>query len=154
MLLLIRMAPWIPALAAIALFAMLTGCGKTGSEYTVAPVKGKVTYNGEAVKGGSITLRPIAAVDGKEGVTGKPASGSVGGDGTFVLSTYGKNDGAVVGKHQVMYFPGVAGASSYEDKPARSPYAGLVPKTEEVEVIAGQQNEINIELGKRGPAGR
>lgn len=143
-----RVVRWLPVVVVVALLAGWTGCGKGGgSEYNVAPVKGKVTYNGEAVKGGNITLQPLAEAGGKAGVTGRPASGSVGDDGTFVLSTYGKDDGAVIGKHQVSYMPVVVGATSYEDKPAPSPYAGLVPKTKEVEVKEGE-NEINIELVK------
>lgn len=129
--------------------AMLAGCGPKGAEYTVAPVKGKVVCRGQPVKGGHITFRPIQAIGGKAGVTGKPASAEVKEDGTFVLSTYGKEDGAVVGKHAITYLPAVAGAQSYEEKPKPSPYAGMVPKPKEVEVKPGQ-NEVTIELVPAG----
>jgi hypothetical protein len=46
-------------------------------------------------------LRPIA--EGKE--AGKPAIGRLEEDGTFVMSTYSVDDGAIVGKHRVIYAP-------------------------------------------------
>ena len=142
-----RIMSWFIASLVLAGLSTWSGCGESGDEYQVAPVKGTVTFNGEAVKGGSISLRPTTQVAGKEGVAGKPASGKVGDDGTFVLSTYGKEDGAVIGKHKVSYLPAIKGAESYDDKPAPSPYAGLKPKTEEVEITAGENN-LNIELVK------
>jgi hypothetical protein len=66
-------------------------------------------------------------------------------DGTFVLTTYSKDDGAVIGTHEVTFVPFSVGAKDYDDKPAPSPYAGCLPKTKEVEVKAGK-NHIEIEL--------
>lgn len=121
------------------------GCTQQGAEYNVAPVKGKVVSNGEPVTSGSIRFQPVSVEGTSGGQIGKPARGTVKEDGTFQLSTYGENDGAVVGKHRVMYLPVVQGAESYEDEPTPSPYAGLEPKQEQVEVKPGQ-NEITIEL--------
>ena len=137
-------------LAVVLVLASLTGlsgCGGGGQERAVAPVKGKVTANGQPVKGGSVTFRPTAQVAGKSGVTGKPASGAVKDDGTFVLSTYGDGDGAVIGKHVVTFTPFMKGPESDDDKPAPSPYAGMVPKSPDVEVKPGA-NDIAIELAK------
>ncbi len=128
-----------------AMMALLTGCG--GGDFAIAPVKGKVLYQGKAVDGGSVTLRPIEVAGGSNQSKGKPASGQVNADGTFLLSTYGTNDGAVIGIHTVSFFPVVAAAKSYEDKPVPSPYAGMVPKNQQVEIKPGQ-NEITIELVK------
>lgn len=130
-----------------ALFVGLAGCTPVGDAYKVAPVRGTVTANGEPVKGGSILFRPTTNVAGESGVSGKPASGMVGDDGTFVLSTYGDNDGAVVGKHAVAYTPFSKGAETYDDKPEPSPYLGMVPKEKEVEIKPGQ-NDITVELVK------
>jgi len=125
---------------------IFAGCGqKSGAEYKVAPVRGKVIYNGQPVTSGGIRFRPIEVPGAKEGSLGKPATGEVKSDGTFVLSTYGDGDGAVVGKHEVSYIPVSKGAETYEDKPEPSPYAGLAPKEKVVEVKPGQ-NEITIEL--------
>jgi hypothetical protein len=138
-------ATWVSGVAVAAVLAGLAGCKQSGAEFKVAPVKGKVTHQGQPVKGGSITFQPVGVEGAKAGVKGKPATGEVKDDGTFVLSTYGKGDGAVVGKHRVMYMPTIAGAQSYDEKPKPSPYAGLAPKEKEVEVKSGP-NEIAIEL--------
>jgi len=129
----------------------LPGCSGGDADFEVARVDGKITCDGQAVKGGSITFRPVRVVTAKPGMKGKPASSAVQDDGTFVLSTYGREDGAVIGQHEVMYTPTYEGARSYEDKPKPSPYAGLVPKTNMVEIHPGR-NAIDIELvtpGKR-----
>jgi len=57
----------------------------------VVPVAGKVLYNGEPLPFGSVTFQPDK---------GQPAVGDVS-SGTFTLSSYGPNDGAVPGKHGV-----------------------------------------------------
>jgi len=137
-----RVSVWI-SLAVVA--ALVAGCTKGGAEYKVAPVKGKITAKGEPVKGGNITFQPIETPGAKSGTTGKPATGGLKDDGTFVLSTYGKEDGAVIGKHRVLYLPAVKAAQSYNDKPAPSPYAGLKPKPDQVEVRAGP-NDLTFEL--------
>jgi hypothetical protein len=131
------------------LTAVLIGCGG-GSEFDTAPVHGKVTYQGKPVEGGSITLRPLATGDQSE--TGKPASGEVQADGSYALSTYGDQDGAVVGRHQVLYTPPYIepdrALKPGESAPA-SPWDGLVPKQQEIEIKAGD-NAINIELAPAG----
>jgi hypothetical protein len=69
----------------------VSGCGGSG-RVAVAPVEGKVLYRGEPLKFGAVTFQPAA---------GPPATGKIQSDGTFHLSTYGQDDGAAVGKHQV-----------------------------------------------------
>lgn len=134
--------------ASVLVLCSVVGCsGGGGPERTVAPVKGVITFRGEPVKGGSITLRPIEVSGAGSGILGKPASGVVQDDGSFVLSTYGKGDGAVVGKHQVMFTPIMIGPETPEDKPKPSPYLGLQPDPREVDVQPGT-NELMIELTK------
>lgn len=65
------------------------GCGR-GPE--MAPVSGKVTYNGQPLKFGSVTFQPQK---------GQPARGEILSDGTFTLSTFKAGDGAAVGTHKV-----------------------------------------------------
>ncbi len=57
----------------------------------VVPVAGTVLYNGEPLPFGSVTFQPEV---------GQPAVGDIS-SGTFALSSYGPNDGAVPGKHGV-----------------------------------------------------
>jgi hypothetical protein len=137
-------------LAAVGLLITLPGC--SGGSASTAAVTGKVTSGGEPVTSGSVTFAPAG------GTEGKPAVGAVQSDGSYTLSTYAQGDGAVIGKHSVVYSPGGGGSddveqpaipepgSDYENQPAPEvPFSGLVPKESEVEVKAGT-NEINIEL--------
>lgn len=140
-----RVRCWVGVSLGLVALGVLAGCGSKGAEYTVAPASGKVVCQGQPVKGGHITFRPLQTVGGKSGITGRPASAEVKEDGTFVLSTYGKEDGAVVGKHEITYLPAVTGAQSYQEKPQPSPYAGMVPTPKQVEIKAGR-NEFTIEL--------
>ncbi len=130
------------------LVVVLTGCGSAG-DFPTAPVSGKVTHNGEPVQGGSITFAPVAT--GSELEVGQPASGAVQQDGTFVLGTQTENDGAVVGRHRVLYSPPpvapVEGGAGGHSQTPPSPYDGLSPKEQEVEVKDGANN-VEIELVK------
>jgi hypothetical protein len=72
------------------LFAVLgAGCSQTPA---VVPVAGKVLYNGEPLPFGMVMFQPEQ---------GQAAQGDIQSDGTFQLSTYGPNDGAVPGQHKV-----------------------------------------------------
>jgi hypothetical protein len=68
----------------------LAGCG--GDRLPTAPVEGKILLGGKALEFGEVVFYPER---------GPPGRGNIGSDGTFHLSTYGHNDGAVVGKHRV-----------------------------------------------------
>ena len=71
-----------------------SGCGD--GQFPVRPARGKVVCSGKPVTSGSVTFTPL-------GTAGKPGTAAVGDDGRFVLSTFGKFDGAIVGKHQVQF---------------------------------------------------
>ncbi len=123
------------------------GCGGGSDNLAVGPVSGKVTHNGQPVSGGVVQFTPVSS--GGKGPAGKPATGSVGADGTFKLSTYGDGDGAVVGKHKVVYVPPVIpvdeATHTENSKPAKGQYDGLMPSKADQEVKAGP-NTIDIEL--------
>lgn len=132
------------------IFAVLSVCGLVlgcGGNHATAPVSGKVTAEGTAVTGGTITFVPIG--DGKT-PPGKPASGAIQSDGSFKLTTYEPNDGAVVGKHQVSFSPPPVESKAGPDGHAaevKGPYDGFVAKVQEVEVKSGN-NDLTIEVGK------
>jgi len=141
-------------LISIATLISLTGCSGGAKQAETGKVSGKVTYEGKPVEAGSISFVPITAgTSGDTGLAVKPAGGTIKSDGSYVLTTYLDGDGAIVGRHTVTFFPAVAqplaesGAEpgKHDEKPAVSPYRGLMPKESEVEVKAGT-NEINIEL--------
>jgi hypothetical protein len=131
----------------IALFALIAvsfaaGCGGAPR----SKVTGKVTMNGQPVKGGSLSFAPLAT-DSKSNA--KPATAEVQEDGTFVVGTDKPDDGAAIGKHQVLYSPPPSTVEwdGYGEPPPglTSPYEGLIPKQAEIEVKAGD-NDLTIEL--------
>lgn len=143
----VRLFAGLMSVGCLALLIGLSGC--SGSQRPTAKVSGKVTHDGKPVEGGSVTFAPIA--DGGE--AGKPASGEIKSDGSYSLGTYAPGDGAVIGRHRVMFSPPSGGAApaegsddgEHDETPPPSPYVGLKPKEAEVEVKAGD-NVINIEL--------
>jgi hypothetical protein len=76
-------------LALAILGALTLGCDDGPA---VAPVAGKVLYNGQPMPYGSILFQPRS---------GQPAGGAIQPDGTFKLSTFQEFDGAIVGSHKV-----------------------------------------------------
>lgn len=137
------------AMAGTTIFAIalaLPGCGSSG-DFATSPVRGKVTFNGQPVTGGSVTFRPVSTGGA---LAGKPASATLQADGTYVLTTYKDGDGAVVGKHELSYSAPLLdyqGEAKPGDERPKSPFDGLAPKEKQVEVKSGK-NEINIELAK------
>lgn len=131
-------------LLALILPVLLVGCSTGG----LAAVSGKVTYKGKPVPGGTLIFSPIAS--GEDQNPGKPAAATVQKDGAYTVGTSGTSDGARIGRHRVSYTPpplDVPEEKLHDPKfnPPPSPYANLVPKTQEVEVKSGRNN-IDIEL--------
>jgi len=86
-----RRAHWALALS----LAGTLGCSNNG--LNLGRVRGTITYEGEPVTAGEVLFMP----DESKGSTGPPASGSIGADGTYAMSTEESGDGAVVGVHKV-----------------------------------------------------
>jgi hypothetical protein len=85
-------ATWLSRLVLLATaFVTLVGCG--GDHLKTAVVRGKVTCNGKPVPNGTISFIPTA---------GPTATGEIQSDGSFTLTTYRKDDGAVLGQHTVV----------------------------------------------------
>lgn len=70
----------------------LPGCSRGGP--VVAPVRGTVTYDGVALDTGSVLFIPESG--------GKFASADIQPDGSYRLTTFRENDGAIVGSHRIM----------------------------------------------------
>ena len=139
-------------------FAASLGCGSDGSgskgqtleQKKTAPARGIVTFNGKPLDNANVTFMPLE--DGKT----IPARGKTDGVGSFVLSCYGKDDGAPPGKYKVL----VSANFSVETEPgvlAPEPEGGFkspIPtkysnvKTTDilVEVKEGDPNDFKIEL--------
>lgn len=84
------------ALFGCATLALLLSSG-CSSDFPVYPVRGKVMFEGKPmVGGGSISLVPLASMEGKT------AGGEIAPDGTYTLSTYTDGDGSIVGEFRVV----------------------------------------------------
>jgi hypothetical protein len=70
---------------------VLIGCGGR-----TKPIRGVVTLDGTPVAGATVLFMP----DSQDG--GRPASGFTSSDGTFQLTTYKQNDGALPGEYRVL----------------------------------------------------
>ncbi len=79
---------WLPAV--IAATILMTGCSE--GRVQRVPVSGRVLIDGEPLTQGFIQVVPADE---------RAASGEIGPDGRFQLTTYDKNDGCVVGTHKV-----------------------------------------------------
>lgn len=82
--------PWWCQFALVVLLAV--GCAQSDNPKTY-PVTGKVTYRGKPVVSGMVMLTPVES--------GHAATGNLEKDGSFKLTTFKKDDGAVPGKYQV-----------------------------------------------------
>lgn len=78
-------------LASLAVALPSAGCGR--AQPATAPVIGRVLLDGKPIAAAAVMFEPL---DG-----GVPARGSTGGDGSFTLSTFAREDGALVGRHRV-----------------------------------------------------
>jgi hypothetical protein len=138
--------PWRNCLIAFAIITALScgGCGKQSS-YEVAVVRGTVTLDGNPVTGGKVMFAPIA--QGQNAKAGKPGFGALGPDGSFVISTYGVEDGAVVGNHWVSVMRNLKIGDSEQpstEKPGMPFERVTFPQQQTV--VAGQENQVDIAL--------
>ena len=79
------------SLLAVLLVAAVSMAG-CGSRRTLAPVTGKVLYQGKPLRFGAVVFLPEH---------GQPATGVIQPDGTFQMVTHGEGDGAAVGRNRV-----------------------------------------------------
>ena len=125
----------------LAIVCCLTASG-CGSSQELAPVRGKVTYNGKPLSTGVVMFQPPS---------GPPARGRIQSDGTFELEMLGEGTGAPLGTNRVR-------VSSREPLADTSTETGLgrllIPKRYAdfatsgltVEVAAGRTEPYLIEL--------
>ncbi len=131
---------------------LAAGCGD--GKYPVRAARGKVVCGGQPVTMGSVSFSPIGEPGSLE--TGKPASGTVATDGTFILTTNDRFDGAIVGKHNVRYFgpedEDEEGAAPTEDSPEER--AGnaerIMARKAQQQALCVQKGEIVLEVTADG----
>jgi hypothetical protein len=103
-------------LGLIAVACALHGCGP-GNGLTMGRVSGLVTYNGQPVEFGEVLFLP----DSDKGNNGVPSMGSIGKDGTFIMSTQESGDGVIAGYHKVGIRALDATKVSKDDTPTLDP---------------------------------
>ena len=130
----------------VSTLAVSAGCGGTDQQYELAAVRGSVRLNGNPLTNTSqhkfkVMFAPISRSG--ESKAGKPGLGMLADDGTYVLSTYGTGDGAVVGKHWVTIVRTTAARGDNPDnyQPAKFDRIKL-PSPLEVE--PGKENVIDL----------
>ena len=114
-----RIAMMATTLAITAALGVCTGCGE--SLPPTVRVHGKVTWKGEPLSDGKVVFQPEEIA---EGLPRRPATGDLGPDGTYELTTFRKGDGAVPGRYAVL-------VHSYISQPTMSnpsaPYIWRIP---------------------------
>ena len=123
------------------LILALPGC-EAGRPETY-PVHGVITqYDGEPLNGGFVLFTTDTEQFGQV-----VAQGQVAEDGSFQLSTYVFNDGAVAGLQRVTLRPSMAGgeAGAFAPSPIHKKYTALETTDLEFQITEGP-NEINIQL--------
>lgn len=117
---------------AFVLAILLGGCGSP--ESSIAPVRGRVTWNGTPLVGGDVLFMPTSV--------GKPARGKIQRDGTFIMTTKIDFDGAFICRHEVeVHNAEFATGLKFEADRARRE---LLAKPRVVEVVAGE-NSIDLD---------
>jgi hypothetical protein len=105
-----------------------------------------VTYNGQPLADAAVVFTPD---------NGRLASGVTNGGGRFELSTFGENDGALIGKHSVTITANASYVPTmWPDPPAPPPKGPKIPARYstpgqsglEAEVNPGGPNEFTFEL--------
>jgi hypothetical protein len=125
----------------VAASLLLAGC--TGGDFPTAPTRGRVLCEGKPVPHVMVFFEPLES--GQSAIVGRAGFAIAKEDGTFEISSYGKNDGAVIGKHRVR-----VGLPHREDFPnfKCDCYLNSEVDLKEVEVKKGQ-NDFELVLNKK-----
>ncbi len=139
-----RYHPWVGMLLVLLFVTCVVGCSQG---LPMVPVKGKVTWQGEALESGTVTFHPeqIAV-----GLPKRPATGLLQPDGTFSLTTFTADDGAIEGSYQVT-------VHSYSSTPADShsdtqigKYIWAIPQRFGDPAKSGLTAEVTVDVTKEG----
>lgn len=150
---------WLAGCAvAFGVASIVVGCGGRAEKPAMGRVRGTVMYEGKPLDKGRITFTPIAG-DGISG--GTSAMSPIASDGSFDLTTFDTNDGAIVGQHNVtvtvptqeindLNKPKADGSISYVLPKELVPKKYTDPATTPLKntVVAGDNN-FTIELMKK-----
>lgn len=123
---------------------LLAGCGGGLEKLPTAQVTGTVLCNGSPVDSALVYIEPLGSGSGPAGKQGYALTDS---QGRFTISTYGENDGAVVGRSRIRVGP-----------PARSGWQCDCETNEEVDVMQVEvvegENDFEVVLPKKSKSRR
>lgn len=97
--------------------SLLAGCG--GGEQELIPIRGEVFYNGAPMTEGTVHYTP------RDRGLGQQASGGIGPDGKFEMTTRQRGDGVKPGEYLISVY-------------AMAPHPGEPSSREEVEAMGGK----------------
>ena len=136
-------------LGAAACLVVVASVGCQRSPYELAPVHGTVTIDGRPVSQAKVMFAPVENAENAVN-PGKPAFGLLREDGSYKLTTYENDDGAVVGKHWVTLVNLTRKAAKNQTEGNRTisslPSFTRLTVPQQVTVAAGQENQIDIKL--------
>ena len=121
----------------IALTAMISGCSKSPD---LAAVEGRVTYNGQPLKFGTVMFQNVKG--------GQPAIGMIQPDGSFKMVTPKAGDGAKPGSYEVVvscYENHDPSKAPVADRGDMSPGKSLVPQKYMMAATSGLTAEVKPE---------
>jgi hypothetical protein len=123
-------------IAPLVVVAISAGCNRT--YFNVAPVHGRISVDDKPLFQGRVMFSPIASGDQDE--PGKPAFSGINQHGEYRLTTFAKDDGAVLGDHWVTII------NLGEDLPDGVPEFDRITSPQKVTVVAGKDSQIDINL--------
>lgn len=124
------------------LFFVSVGCGD--GRPPAYPAKGRVVFaDGSPVK--------VGTVETKSRLHGVQATASIELDGSFVFTTYAKDDGAVAGPHDLVVVQFVQAENIINHKPStlgvvNPKHASYATSGLQIEISPNKQNELVIEV--------
>lgn len=124
----------------------LIGCGDGRTKLNLAKTRGTVMCEGKPIPFATVYFEPLQ--EDKDAKVGKQGIGYADEDGAFILTTYDKDDGAVIGKHRVRVGKPLGPASKdFKCDCALNEEVDVM----NVEVVAGEDNEFDIVLKQSTP---
>jgi len=127
-------------LVSLIILTALACCGCNKTAFPVAKVEGIVLCDGQPVPFVRVSFDPIRT---ESVIVGVRAQGITDENGRFVLSTYGVNDGAVIGKHEVRVC--ATQATEKNTSASLSEFTMIM----EAEVEKGKKNDFTIDVPVR-----
>jgi hypothetical protein len=122
------------------LLVVAVGCSGSG-QFPIAKTTGTVKCDGEPVPNAIVYFEPITT--GDSAFVGQQGFGLTDANGSFQISTYGTNDGAVVGKHFVR-------VGNSETSPPCNCSLNAINVLQEVEIKSTEPHSFDLVLKKKG----